>query len=312
MNEAVVRRTQDSLGRVIRKPPLRDRLLSKPPFRYLHDVIPEVIRVTGFMKGLYTDFELKSDNVKEEAKQIPVDQLGQKLLEKKGVSWNKKYQKQYGALRKYLQNHPQIFQFSPDENKVGLKAKHKLPFKSDSRGRDLQSPPQKNEVQWNSEKEPARLRDGSAGCHWFDLNDSKVQPIKEKDIEKQFQGKESAYMLFYRKSQLKRPHEAQGNPRYQIPEHLLNEMNAANTELQKKRAECDSANNGIDLHLHLSSCYKFHHGALHPSRTWKESVVDLTIDRRKTLGELRQSKIRVLPEHNPTFHDVDIKMQRHS
>lgn len=106
-----------------------------------------------------------------------------------------------------MQNHPQIFQFSPDENKVGLKAKHKLPFKSDSRGRDLQSPPQKNEVQWNSEKEPARLRDGSAGCHWFDLNDSKVQPIKEKDIEKQFQGKESAYMLFYRKSQLKRPHE---------------------------------------------------------------------------------------------------------
>ena len=44
MNETVVRRTQDSLGRVIRKPPLRDRLLSKPPFRYLHDVIPEVGR----------------------------------------------------------------------------------------------------------------------------------------------------------------------------------------------------------------------------------------------------------------------------
>ncbi|KAM6200692.1 LOW QUALITY PROTEIN: ubiquitin carboxyl-terminal hydrolase 40-like [Sarcoramphus papa] len=294
LNEAVVRRTQDSLGRVIRKPPLRDRLLSKPPFRYLHAVIPEVIRVTGFMKGLYTDFELKSDNVKEEAKQIPVDQLGQKVLEKKGVSWNKKYRKQYGALQKYLQNHPQIFQFSPDENKVGLKAKHKLPFKSDSRGQDLQSPPQKSDVQWNSEKEPTRLRDSSAGCHWFDLNGSKVHPIKEKDIEKQFQGKESAYMLFYRKSPLKRAHEARGNARYQIPEHLLNEMNAANTELQKKRAECDSANNGIDLHLHLSSCYKFHHGALHPSRTWKESVVDLTIDRRKTLGELRQSVSQML------------------
>ena len=31
--------------------------------------------------------------------------------------------------------------------------------------------------------------------------------IKEKDIEQQFQGKESAYMLFYRKSQLRRPPE---------------------------------------------------------------------------------------------------------
>lgn len=48
----------------------------------------------------------------------------------------------------------------------------------------------------------------STSCpHWFDINDSKVQPIKEKDIEQQFQGKESAYMLFYRKSQMQRPPE---------------------------------------------------------------------------------------------------------
>ncbi|NXB68664.1 UBP40 hydrolase, partial [Struthidea cinerea] len=237
---------------------------------------------------------LKGILSEEEAKQIPVDQLGQKLLEKKGVSWNKKYRKQYGALRKYLQNHPQIFQLSPDGNRVGLKETHKLLFKLDSHGRDLQSPPQKNDVQWNCEKTPPRPRATSAGCHWFDLNDSKVQPIKEEDLEKQFQGKESAYMLFYRKAQLKRPPEARGNPRYQIPEHLLNEMNAANTELQKKRAECDSASNGIDLHLHLSSCYKFHNGALHPSLSWKESVVDLTIDRRKTLGDLRQAVLQML------------------
>ncbi|XP_019378913.1 PREDICTED: TRAF3-interacting protein 1 isoform X2 [Gavialis gangeticus] len=70
MNAAVVRRTQESLGRVIRKPPLTDRLLGKPPFRYLHDVIGEVIRVTGFMKGLYTDFEMKSDNVKDKDARI--------------------------------------------------------------------------------------------------------------------------------------------------------------------------------------------------------------------------------------------------
>ncbi|XP_042715522.2 TRAF3-interacting protein 1 isoform X20 [Chrysemys picta bellii] len=70
MNGAVVRRTQESLGRVIRKPPLTDRLLSKPPFRYLHDVIGEVIRVTGFMNGLYTDFEMKSDNVKDKDAKI--------------------------------------------------------------------------------------------------------------------------------------------------------------------------------------------------------------------------------------------------
>lgn len=51
------------------------------------------------------------------------------------------------------------------------------------------------------------LNDRPSCSHWFDINDSKVQPIKEKDIERQFQGKESAYMLFYRKSQLQRPPE---------------------------------------------------------------------------------------------------------
>ncbi|KAK2490657.1 hypothetical protein MC885_007664 [Smutsia gigantea] len=65
MNAAVVKRTQEALGKVIRRPPLTEKLLSKPPFRYLHDVITEVIRMTGFMKGLYTDAEMKSDNVKD-------------------------------------------------------------------------------------------------------------------------------------------------------------------------------------------------------------------------------------------------------
>uniref|UniRef100_A0ABM5EK15 TRAF3-interacting protein 1 isoform X3 n=1 Tax=Pogona vitticeps TaxID=103695 RepID=A0ABM5EK15_9SAUR len=70
MQGSMVRRTQELLGRVIRKPPLTERLLSKPPFRYLHDVIGEVIRSTGFMRGLYTDEEMKSDNVKDKDAKI--------------------------------------------------------------------------------------------------------------------------------------------------------------------------------------------------------------------------------------------------
>uniref|UniRef100_G1M8D9 TRAF3-interacting protein 1 n=1 Tax=Ailuropoda melanoleuca TaxID=9646 RepID=G1M8D9_AILME len=70
MNAAVVKRTQEALGKVIRRPPLTEKLLSKPPFRYLHDIITEVIKVTGFMKGLYTDTEMKSDNVKDKDAKI--------------------------------------------------------------------------------------------------------------------------------------------------------------------------------------------------------------------------------------------------
>ncbi|XP_043859855.1 TRAF3-interacting protein 1 isoform X3 [Dromiciops gliroides] len=70
MNASVVKRTQDALGKVIKKPPLTEKLLNKPPFRYLHDIITEVIRMTGFMKGLYSDSELKSDNVKDKDAKI--------------------------------------------------------------------------------------------------------------------------------------------------------------------------------------------------------------------------------------------------
>ncbi|XP_055086575.1 TRAF3-interacting protein 1 [Periophthalmus magnuspinnatus] len=65
MDPAVVRRTQENLGRVIRKPQLSDKYLNKPPFRFLHDIISEVIRTTGFMRGLYTEEEMKSENFKD-------------------------------------------------------------------------------------------------------------------------------------------------------------------------------------------------------------------------------------------------------
>lgn len=70
MNESVAKKTQETLGKVIKKPPLTEKLLSKPPFRYLHDIFSEVMRTTGFMKGLYVEAEMKSDNVKDKDSKI--------------------------------------------------------------------------------------------------------------------------------------------------------------------------------------------------------------------------------------------------
>ncbi|KAM9487075.1 TRAF3-interacting protein 1 [Clarias gariepinus] len=70
MNGSVAKKTQETLGKVIKKPPLTEKLLSKPPFRYLHDIVSEVIRTTGFMKGLYGEAEMKSDNVKDKDSKI--------------------------------------------------------------------------------------------------------------------------------------------------------------------------------------------------------------------------------------------------
>ncbi|XP_042336124.1 LOW QUALITY PROTEIN: ubiquitin carboxyl-terminal hydrolase 40 [Sceloporus undulatus] len=233
---------------------------------------------------------LKNILLEEECKEIPINRLAQKVLEKKSVSWNKTYRKQYGPIRKYLQNNSQAFLLSSDESKVRLNDQnHYLHFGSPS-----QSHLQNEDMKMSLEEASTDLNKHSSESHWFDLNDSKVQPIREREIEKQFQGNESAYMLFYRKSQMMRPSEARGNPRYRVPSHLLNEMDAANMKLQKKRAECDLADNNIDLHLHICSHYKFCNGALHPLRSQKESVVDLTFDKRRTLGELRQSVFQLL------------------
>ena len=45
------------------------------------------------------------------------------------------------------------------------------------------------------------------GLRWFEFNDTMVQPITEEHIAKMFQGKQSAYMLFYRRQHLPRPSE---------------------------------------------------------------------------------------------------------
>ncbi|KAK2150783.1 hypothetical protein LSH36_389g01001 [Paralvinella palmiformis] len=70
MDPKIMKKTQDSLEKYIKKPPLTEKLLSKPPFRFLHDIMTSVIKGTGFMKGLFTADELVSDNVKERERKV--------------------------------------------------------------------------------------------------------------------------------------------------------------------------------------------------------------------------------------------------
>ncbi|KAL5508994.1 hypothetical protein EMCRGX_G004268 [Ephydatia muelleri] len=70
VDAAVLQRTKDTLGKVIKKPPLTDKLLSRPPFRYLHDIIVEIVKSTGFFDGLYTSQELDSQNVQEKDEKV--------------------------------------------------------------------------------------------------------------------------------------------------------------------------------------------------------------------------------------------------
>ena len=60
-----IQKTKDTLGKLISKPPLTDNLLNRPPFRYLHDIITELIRSTGFLEGLFSAEEMNVTNIQD-------------------------------------------------------------------------------------------------------------------------------------------------------------------------------------------------------------------------------------------------------
>ena len=70
INPDIVKRTKGSLGTLITKPALTDKLLGKPPFRFLHDIMTEILRNTGFMRGLFSEEEMYSENVKDKEKKL--------------------------------------------------------------------------------------------------------------------------------------------------------------------------------------------------------------------------------------------------
>ena len=42
LDAQIIQQTQETLGKFIKKPPLTDKLLRKPPFKFLHDVVTSV------------------------------------------------------------------------------------------------------------------------------------------------------------------------------------------------------------------------------------------------------------------------------
>ncbi|KAF4111915.1 ubiquitin carboxyl-terminal hydrolase 40 [Onychostoma macrolepis] len=221
----------------------------------------------------------------DESKCVLVDQLGQKLMNKTGTPWSKKYKKQYGTISKFLQNHPEVFMLVSNGTRVALKAAGPATTEP-SPTEPVGSASASNSAE-NTEPETAGDTEGPDGCHWFDLNDSTVTAITEKDIEKQFQGKESAYMLFYRKTTMKRPPESIGNPAYKVPPYLVEMVQEENARLQQRRAEFDASSNSVEVRLHLAPHYHYQNGALHPISPDEDSIITVTFDRRKTVGDLR-------------------------
>ncbi|KAF3845029.1 hypothetical protein F7725_008192 [Dissostichus mawsoni] len=246
----------------------------------------------------------------ESSKSVLLDQLGQKIMDKISSSWSKKFRKHYGPIGKFLQSHNDVFMLVSNCTRVALKANPPSPVTetpgpaeqtTDSDPSTPADPGAAEEPEPDQKPEPEQK-----GSHWFDLNDSAVTSIRESDIEKQFQGKESAYMLFYRKTQLKGPVKVTDtlycicigkedlreknslkNPEYKVPVNLIKMAQEENIRVQKMREEFEASNNTVELHLHLAPSYRLDNGALQPISKEQSASTPLSFDRRKTVGDLR-------------------------
>ncbi|KAF1374703.1 hypothetical protein PFLUV_G00231860 [Perca fluviatilis] len=229
----------------------------------------------------------------EPSKSVLLDQLGQKLMDKIGSSWSKKFRKHYGPIGKFLQSHSDVFMLVSNGTRVAVKANPPSPVndplgsaeQTNNSDPSTPSDPGAADTQPGLDQKPEPEQ--KQGSHWFDLNDSTVTSIRESDIEKQFQGKESAYMLFYRKTQLHRPSEALNNPKYKVPLNLIQMAQEENVKVQKMREEFEATNNTVELRLHLAPSFRLENGALQPTGKEQNGSTTLSFDRRKTVGDLR-------------------------
>uniref|UniRef100_A0A0G4H2K2 TRAF3-interacting protein 1 n=1 Tax=Chromera velia CCMP2878 TaxID=1169474 RepID=A0A0G4H2K2_9ALVE len=85
---------QQTIGQLISKPKMTDKYLKRPPFRFLHDTISEVLRVTKYAPGLFTEEEMDCGNLKDKGTKVAylekiVDCVGLELGETVEVSTSK-------------------------------------------------------------------------------------------------------------------------------------------------------------------------------------------------------------------------------
>ena len=70
IDPALAIRVQRELGALISQPALTDKLLDKPPFRFLHDIACAVAAATGFLDGVFSEVELDARALADKASKV--------------------------------------------------------------------------------------------------------------------------------------------------------------------------------------------------------------------------------------------------
>ena len=89
------------------------------------------------------------------------------------------------------------------------------------------------------------LLEHQAKYHWYDFDDSRITPIYTSNIRKQFEGKESAYMLFYRRKKANGSQESVAQHQARVPDWVKTECDAENAKLAEIRQDYEKRQNKI-------------------------------------------------------------------
>jgi TRAF3-interacting protein 1 len=80
--DSIIEQAKNAVGAIIQRPKMTEKLLARPPFRFLHDTVTAISVATNFAEGLYSEAELDSAALTE--KQQKLDYLD-KIINMVGI-----------------------------------------------------------------------------------------------------------------------------------------------------------------------------------------------------------------------------------
>ncbi|XP_039249440.2 ubiquitin carboxyl-terminal hydrolase 40-like [Styela clava] len=276
---------------------------------------------------------------------VPMNKLGEAFRDESGTSWGKQYKRKYGTMTKFLQSCYDTFIVDTRTKTVSFRSNI---GKSSSEMNNSESPvyPQSCEngaggdasrqykstelvngvtdtniedsgFNGNVVSEPIAIESDTADdtdthplCNvWFDFNDSHVKPITTHDIITQYEGRESAYMLFYRRKDLKRPLESLGNLTNGIPDHIRAKIQEENCDLDELRNEYDVYLNVVTVRVFFPKMLKLENGLIKlidpENKGPNECGFSYSIDRRKNIGDMVEELTQMAEKHQDDTSNKD-------
>jgi hypothetical protein len=247
---------------------------------------------------------------------MPIDRLSSEIRQATGFPWKSHFKKKLGSLQEFILNNSDQFDFDVDTHLVSIRSREanadgdikqhdakqselngSLPESVNGYGHCYHdNHPSLTELEANRapvEPQSCAMRESKTSdvskesdpdCGWFDFNDASVRCITARDVEKQFMGKECAYMLFYRAVQQSK--ETSLTDRLSgIPEAFVKEVEEENATLRRQRQEHDEKVNMVSVEIHFGRSYEYKNGGIH-LRSDALSYLEHSIDRRMTVADL--------------------------